>query len=94
MLWSWLADMGSGTATWFFGTVPAPASPDWLTSISSQLSGTSSTAWAYLANWVPVGPVQMILTVWASAYIIAASVYILRMVISFFTGGGGSVNGG
>lgn len=90
MIWSWLADMASGLATWLVGVLPAPDTPGWLASLPSKLSGLSS-GFAFLANWAPVDAMRVVLVAWVSAYLIAGAIYLVRLVLSLFTGGGGSV---
>lgn len=83
---SWLAGLFSALLSW----LPAPSVPSWVSGITTAVS-TVVTYMASMSAWFPVGLLRTILLAWAAAYLVAVAVRLARLVVSLFTGGGGSV---
>jgi hypothetical protein len=68
------------------GLLPGP--PSWLTSATGPIANVFAGA-QHLGAWFPVGIVSTVLIFLAGIWSIAFAIKLVRIVGSFFTGGGG-----
>lgn len=69
--------------------LPAPQVPEWLSGFSMEAASATASV-GYMGNWVPVPLLAAIGTVVAAAWAAGLIMKIGRIVLSFFTAGGGS----
>lgn len=89
MITDTLSGWVTGAFGWLLGIIPAP--PD-----TSGVTNSGGLTW--LANlldsvsaWLPLGAIASVLGLWAGCWLAACGVYVGRVVLNLFTGGGGSV---
>lgn len=84
-----LVNLLVGVVELVFDAFGKGAAPGWLTGISGQLA-TLVQAGASLGVWVPWGVLGTGMAAVASCLGISLTVRVIRIVVSLFTGGGGS----
>jgi hypothetical protein len=85
----YLIGMWGSFIGWVGGLIQLPQPPDFF----NQLAGWAAQATTYVANtgvWVPWALVSGIIAVWAASLLAALTIKVVRIVLSFFTAGGGS----
>jgi hypothetical protein len=75
----------------FVSLLPGWSLPSWFTSLPGDASSLGSAIGSFNV-WLPISAVTDVLAVILTATTVAFSVRFVRMAISFFTGGGGSVS--
>lgn len=89
MITGWLLDLLAGAWAWLCESVPAPSQDGWVADIPGAVTYIADLVGG-LGAWVPlpliVGIIGTLGIVWGSA----SGLKLGRMVLSLFTGGGGS----
>lgn len=78
-----------GVFEWLLGTMPEVQVPDWLNSTS----GMVGTVFGYATSmgvWFPSGLALAVAGTLLTVWLVSLGIKIGRMVLSLFTGGGGS----
>lgn len=70
------------------GLIPLPAVPDWLSNVSPIAKVFQGAE--HLGAWFPVQLVTLVVLAVAGINLVGFGIKLIRMVISLFTGGGGS----
>jgi hypothetical protein len=78
-----------GIFTWLLGSMPQVQVPDWL----NATSGMVGTVFGYATSmgvWFPSGLAVTIAGTLLAVWLVSLGIKVARMVLSLFTGGGGS----
>lgn len=78
-----------GIADGIFALLGNSAAPSWLTGVGGQLASLVDMS-ASLGSWVPWPVIAASVAAVGGAYLVSLTVKVVRMLISLFTGGGGS----
>jgi hypothetical protein len=87
---TWLLELVFGFFNWILGTIPeGSAPPDWLSggtdAVSSLLVLVSS-----MGAWIPLDLCILMANLVLLSMVVSSSVKFMRILLSLFTGGGGS----
>lgn len=74
---------------WLLGSLPTIEAPEWLSSISS-VAGTVFGYANSMGAWFPTGLAFAVAGTLVATWLIAFGIKAARLVLSLFTGGGGS----
>lgn len=89
MILEWLMTLAANLFEWMFAGVPAYVAPSWV----SSLGGAAGQVFAMAGSmgvWFPAPLVLTILLALLAFWLVSFGIKITRIVISHFTGGGGS----
>lgn len=89
MITKFLMDVLSTAAAALVGLLPSWTAPAWLTTVISTLASTIGYV-TMLDGWVPISAIGTVVAFMLACSAIAVGVKIGRIVLSLFTGGGGS----
>lgn len=78
-----------GVVEFLFGLLGDLPAPGWLTDLSGQMSGLVATG-ASMGVWVPWSVLGAGMAAVGTCLVVSLTVRVVRIVISLFTGGGGS----
>lgn len=71
--------------------IPVPESPGWWSTSMSAVAWLITNV-AKLGNWVPLSMIGSIITFIFTMWLTAGGIVIVRMGVSLFSGGGGTVH--
>jgi hypothetical protein len=89
MIVEWILSLGTLLLTSLCSTLPVITVPSWLSSTDSVFSTVFSAAGS-MGVWFPAPLLVTVLTAVLAFWLIGFTVKLARMVLSFFTAGGGS----
>ena len=78
-----------GLVAWLVTIMPAPTMPSWYAPIPGFLASVGSAV-SQFSYWLPVSLISTMLIFVTGARIFPVVIRIVRVVVSLFTGGGGS----
>lgn len=78
-----------GIFDWILGTMPEVQVPDWLNS-ASAMAGTVFGYASSMGVWFPTGLAVTVAGTLITVWLVSLGIKVGRMVLSLFTGGGGS----
>jgi hypothetical protein len=89
MITKFLMDVLSTAAAGLVSLLPAWTAPAWLATVIATMSSTIGTV-TMLSGWVPISAIGTVVAFMLACSAIGLAVKIGRIVLSLFTGGGGS----
>lgn len=89
MITMWLLEVFAGFFTWLLGTLPDFEVPTWIGDAVVYLT-TGAAFVAKLAHVLPIEAMVYGITLLTGVWVITVTVRVVRMLLSLFTGGGGS----
>lgn len=89
MIIEWLMGLAANLFDWMFSGLPPYTPPDWITGLAGAVGQVFSVAGS-MGVWFPAPLVLTILLALLTVWLISFGIKVIRLVVSLFTGGGGS----
>ena len=84
-----VVELLGGLVAWLVTLMPSPSMPDWYAPIPGYLA-TLGSAVSQFSYWIPVSLISTMLVFVTASRLAPIVIRIVRVVVSLFTGGGGS----
>jgi hypothetical protein len=89
MIVQWFVGIIATVVHWSIGALPTTTLPDWTSTVSSLVTTINSYITG-VAVWLPFSALSTVVVLIATVIGVALLVKVARIVLSFFTAGGGS----